>query len=103
MLLVVMDGVGGDAGAAVAGEGFAGVGVDVEAGEVGGTEIDTDAVAFFENVRGGVHADSDGVDFVGLHEGGVIESVAVAGALDAVGDVEVEAGWVVFGGGIDVD
>ena len=96
MLLVVMDGVGGDAGAAVTGEGFAGVGVDVETGEVGGTEIDTDAMAFFEDVGCRVHADGDWVDFVGLHEGGVIEGIAVAGALDAVGDVEVEAGGVVL-------
>ncbi len=100
---VVEDGVGGDGLAAVVVEGFACVGVDVEAGEVAAGDVDTDAVALLEDVGTGVELDRHLVGRAGLHELLFLERVAEAGADDAVTDVHVEAAGEVGAGRVDVE
>jgi len=55
-----------------------------------------------EDQRGGIHLDGESVDLAGRHERRFLQGVAVAGADDAVFDVEGDAGWKVGARGIDV-
>lgn len=65
MLGVMVEGVGGGDEAAVSVQRLTGVGVDVEAGEIAAGDIDANAVAFLEDVGGGVELDGEGIDLPG--------------------------------------
>ncbi len=95
-----MDRVRGCHRAAVLLERLAGIGVHIEAREVAAADVHAQAVAFFEDVAGGVEFDREGIDLAGFHELFFLQRIAEAGANDAVGEIEIKtvrpvgAGWI---------
>lgn len=85
MIGVVEDGVGGADEIFAGGLVGAGVEVAIEAREVAAADLESDGVAFLEDVGGGPEVHGDFVDLVGIHEVGPFVGVAVAHAEDAVG------------------
>src|SRR5690606_24531935 len=68
----------GDAGGGIVGDGVAGVEVAVEAGEVAAADLEADAMARFEEVRGDPAVDLELGDLAGSEELGGSPAVAVA-------------------------
>ena len=62
-----MDSVVGDLSMGMAANWFAGVGVDVEAGEVAAGDVDSNAVTGFEEVAGRCQFDGDWVNLARRH------------------------------------
>ena len=96
---VVIDRVVGRDHAPVVAERVAGVGIDVEPRVIAARDVDPDAVALLEDVRGRIERDRDRDDVARVQRSGlVVEPFAVTGAQDRVAEIQVEAradnrGW----------
>ena len=93
----------GDAPAAVVVQRLAGIRVDIEPREVAAGETETDTVTFLKQQRRGIHFDGEFVRLARREHLGFAGTVAIAGAHDAVADVEIDAPGKVAVRRVDVD
>jgi hypothetical protein len=84
---VMVDGVHGGLHPAVLLQGLSRIRVHVKAREIATADIHAEAVAFFEDIAGGIQPNGERVDFAWLQQLFLLQRVAEARSADAIGDV----------------
>ena len=100
---VVVDRVFGNGGKPVKPDRFTGIRIDIETGEVTAGNIQTNAMALFEQVAGGIETDFQLIHFSGFHQLALITIIAVSGAQDTIGQVQGITLWIIRVRRIDID
>src|ERR1700722_3783022 len=89
--------------AAIRAEGFAGIGVHVEAWKIAARDVEPYSVAFLEHIRGVEGPDEQLVGLTGRQKSAGGRIVAIARPQYTVGQVHVEALRKAVAGRIDID
>src|SRR6516164_149719 len=102
MLWIVVDSVVGDRPPAVVVERLATIGVDVKAWKVAARDVEAKTVPPLEDQGSRVHLDRKSIDLAGFHQRGLFKRITVAGAHDAVGNVQVNSGREIGDGRVNI-